>query len=116
MNLADFLKEIDPDAGWYFDFPDIASGPIRDSKGQRPLCHVANNVFGTRTFIGVPSFKNIDFNRAADYIGLTRHDRRLLASVSDDIKRFAYFELPPTEERIYFRDELLLACGLKNTS
>ena len=46
MNMQEFLKEIDPDAGWYLPSTVYEySGLLRDRRYQCPLCSVANKKF-----------------------------------------------------------------------
>ena len=114
MNLDEFLKEIDPDAGWYLPSTVYEySGSLRDRRYQCPLCSVANKKFW-EDGLEFPKFINTQAMQAAVYMGLSREDGDLLIAAADD-REFTVLGLLGAE--IYnLRMKLLQATRLKETT
>ena len=93
MDLDEFIKEIDhPDADWRVS----PLGYIRDKDGLCPVCHLAVRKGH--------SFKNIDYFKAGEALGLVSKQTRDIAYASDS-----------RMVRPLMRIRLLDATGLKET-
>ena len=104
MNIKEFLKAIDPDAGWRLS----SHGCIRDRKGDCPLYHVA-------ALAGYTEKHERFIADAADTISL---DRELVTPImtAADNNLDRYFHGTKIRDRFNaVREQLLEATGLKET-
>ena len=118
MNMQEFLKEIDPDAGW--DTPyytgGIFVGFIRDKHRMCPICHVANKKRKAINPNKLHRFMNVQVKAAAEYLGLPDADATALILAADDRRRIP--GIPgsrdfPYDTVVEIRQQLLEATGLK---
>ena len=77
MNLDEFIKEIDPNAGWHFEA--VVLGPaIRSKTGLCPVCHLA-----VQKGYKLSSMSNMDYFEAGRAIGLNKRQTRDIVYASD---------------------------------
>ena len=98
MNLEEFLKEIDPDAGWKLS----VGGAMRDNERRCPLCHVTYRK-GLGDFMVAGAI-------AAEALKIEYTLRGLIIKAADNYLPFSKLDVDKWRD---IRQQLLAATGLK---